>query len=763
MTVSDKSELEQKLRSVEAIKEGSYDKRTELLGDDGKALFINRLILEDSPYLLQHAHNPVNWFPWGSEAFEIAQAENKPVFLSIGYSTCHWCHVMEVESFDNVEVAKVLNKHFISIKMDREQYPDIDEIYMTAVQIISGHGGWPMSNFLLPDGKPFFAATYFPPANFLHLLDQITSAWNDRYDELHRSAQSVHRGVQRMLSNKSETQTNPVSELQLVEALVSREDEHWGGLAGAPKFPQEPILLYLLDYAFRHGNEAAQAFVVRALEGMGRGGIHDHVGGGFHRYSVDEEWLVPHFEKMLYNQSQLGLVYLRGWLLSRKPFFARICRRLLDYVLRDMEMPEGGFYSATDADSEGEEGTFFVWTPEQIESALTPNQAAILTEVFDVTTFGNFEGANVLRLEQSLEFWQDRYGDEFLTDLDTALEGLYRHREKRPHPIRDDKRIVAWCAAMASTLIHAHLVFGESRWYESAHKALDHILKTNLGNAGELTRIYLKGEVSIPAQLEDYVNLIQALVLLFDASREKQYLSLAFSLMDTVIENFWDKESKSFFLGPAKQHGPVLVRSRSAGDGAELSATATALECLWSLEQRAKRADREVDADRYRELRQSAIIALRPVVDDSPLNHTSLLRVMAAFEHGSFAPVQYGNGGLLRVGAEFDETGLLCSINCSLVNGWHLTAPDADADMYSPFSVGIQNTDEWQVASIDYPQAGATITSVSSETPIYGEDITVTLKLNRKQDHPTGVCIVVNYQLCNDKQCLLPAQLKFQL
>lgn len=763
MTVSGKSELEQKLRSVEAIKEGSYDKRTEHLGDDGKALFINRLILEDSPYLLQHAHNPVNWFPWGAEAFEVARAENKPVFLSIGYSTCHWCHVMEVESFDNVDVAKVLNKQFISIKMDREQYPDIDEIYMTAVQIISGHGGWPMSNFLLPDGKPFFAATYFPAENFLHLLDQITNAWNERFDELHKSAESVHQGVQRILSNKSEAQTGSVSELQLVEALVSREDEHWGGLAGAPKFPQEPILLYLLDFASRHDNEAAHAFVVRALEGMGKGGIHDHVGGGFHRYSVDEEWLVPHFEKMLYNQSQLGLVYLRGWLLSRNPFFARICRRLLDYVLRDMEVPEGGFYSATDADSEGEEGTFFVWTPEQIEFALTEDQAEIILDVFDITTFGNFEGANILRLEQGLEFWQGKYGDELLPVLDNALESLYQNREKRPHPIRDDKRIVAWCAAMASTLIHAHLVFGETRWYESAKKALDHLLKMNLGGGNELTRIYLNGEVSIPAQLEDHVNLIQALILLFDASGERRYLTQAFKLMDAVIDNFWDEESESFFLGPAQQDGPVLVRSRSAGDGAELSAIATALECLWSLEQRARLASTAVDVDRYRELRQSAIIALRPVVDDSPLNHTSLLRVMAMVEHGSLAPVQYGNEGLVRIHAEVDEDSLLCSISCSLVSGWHLTAPDANTEEFSPLSVEIQNTDEWQVETIDYPSSGEMLASAIGEVSIYSGDITVTLKLCRNQEYSSGIKIAVNYQLCNDKQCLLPAQLKFQL
>lgn len=763
MTVSGKSQLEQELRAIEAIKHGSYDKRTEHLGEDGKALFINRLIKEDSPYLLQHAHNPVNWFPWGAEAFEIARAEIKPVFLSIGYSTCHWCHVMEVESFDNVEVAKVLNKHFISIKMDREQYPDIDEIYMTAVQIISGHGGWPMSNFLLPDGKPFFAATYFPPENFLRLLDQITSAWSDRYDELQKSADSVHRGVQKILSNKTEVQGNSVSELQLVEALIGREDEQWGGLAGAPKFPQEPILLYLTDFASRRGNSAAHDFVSRALDGMGKGGIHDQVAGGFHRYSVDEEWLVPHFEKMLYNQSQLGLVYLRGWLLGRQPFHERICRRLLDYVLRDMEIPEGGFYSATDADSEGEEGTFFVWSPEQISSALTTDQASMITEVFGVTSFGNFEGANILRLDQNLEFWQEKYGDEFLAELDNALNSLYQSREERPHPIRDDKRIVAWCAAMCSTLIQAYQIFGEIRWYESAKKAVDHMLTTNLKDHAELTRIYLNGDVSIPAQLEDYVNLIQTLVLLFDSSRESQYLNQAFALMDAVIDNFWDEESAGLFLGPAQQDGPVLVRSRSAGDGAELSAAATALECLWSLEQRAALVEKSTEVISYRETRHAALAALRPVVDDSPLNHTSVLRVLAMFEHGSLAPIQYVNEGLLRVQASLDDEGFCCSIKCSMLADWHLTAPDARGESFSPLSVEIENTDEWQLESIDYPDSTESLDSVSGEIPIYSGDIEVNLKLRRQENCQHGVGIVVNYQLCDNRQCLLPAQLHFRL
>ena len=312
MAETENSTLEARLRDAETRKEGSYDKRTDHLDEEtGASLFINRLILEDSPYLLQHAHNPVNWYPWGDEAFAAARAENKPIFLSIGYSTCHWCHVMEVESFDNIEVAKLLNQHFISIKMDREQFPDIDEIYMTGVQLVSGHGGWPMSNFLLPDGRPFFGGTYYPAPSFMQILNQINSAWQDKREDLDKSAHSIYQAINRILSERKPTEVLQSSVVDnTLKALFQREDRSLGGLAGAPKFPQEPILLFLLDRVTRYDDGAALGFLERALEGMGRGGIYDQVAGGFHRYSVDEEWLVPHFEKMLYNQSQLGLVYL---------------------------------------------------------------------------------------------------------------------------------------------------------------------------------------------------------------------------------------------------------------------------------------------------------------------------------------------------------------------------------------------------------------------------------------------------------------------
>jgi len=769
MKEPDNTPLEQQLRSAESAKSGSYDKRTEHLDETGKALFINRLILEDSPYLLQHAHNPVNWYPWGEEAFATAAREDKPVFLSIGYSTCHWCHVMEVESFDNIDVAKVLNRDFISIKMDREQYPDIDEIYMTAVQLISGHGGWPMSNFLMPDGKPFFAATYFPPANFLQLLDQIGSAWNERRDELHKSANSVQAAVQRILNNKPAGDSNAITARQLVEALVQREDSQRGGLAGAPKFPQEPILLYLLEYAAREECEDALGFVSRALHGMGRGGLYDQVGGGFHRYSVDADWLVPHFEKMLYNQSQLGLVYLRAWMLSREPFFARICKQTLDYVLRDMELTEGGYYSATDADSEGAEGTFFLWTPAQIEAALSSEQAAMVIDVFEVSRLGNFEGGNILHLERSLAEWQEQYGDDFLQRLDAALLELYRVREQRIHPIRDDKRIVAWCAAMAGTLIQAAVVMGERRWLESARKAVDHMLASNVSKEGELTRIYLDGEVSIAAQLEDYVNLAYALILLFDAGASIEYLRQAQKLMRGVLASFWDEEGGSFFLSPAQQRGPVLVRSRNAGDGAELSAVATALDCLWMLEQRSALLDGQQAMSDFVAVRETALRKLQAVVDDSPLNHCSIMRVQAQAESASFLLIQYGAGGLIRGEAQSrcdacaPEQPVQCSIRCRIAEPWHLTAADETSDSLLPLRLELADQASWELLKVNYPPASGSIISAGIEVAINSGEIEVDFAVSCKSDNPGPLELRLHYQLCDDRQCLLPGVFRFLL
>ncbi|MEA1051186.1 thioredoxin domain-containing protein [Lamprobacter modestohalophilus] len=398
------AELQQRLDAALAAKGSDYAPRTEHRHPDGQPRFTNRLILENSPYLLQHAHNPVDWFPWGPEAFEQARRENKLVFLSIGYSTCHWCHVMERESFEDLAIAELLNEHFIAIKVDREVHPDVDQTYMTAVELLAGRGGWPMSSILTPDGDTIDGGTYFPPAEFAQLLERARDLWQARPEALRARAEQVARTVKRALDTQGQAAVFDDALIdEAVAALLERHDELQGGFGYAPKFPQEPKLGLLLDQALRTGDDVALDAAIFTLKSMARGGIHDQVGGGFHRYAIDNDWLVPHFEKMLYNQAQLARVYLAGWQLTADPDLARVTRRTLDYVLRDMTSPEGGFYSATDANSDGDEGRFFLWTPAELRAALPAEDAELAIRFHGVTETGNFEGRNILHVPVALE------------------------------------------------------------------------------------------------------------------------------------------------------------------------------------------------------------------------------------------------------------------------------------------------------------------------------------------------------------------------
>lgn len=773
------NDLEIKLRKVEDEKAGSYDKRTEHLDAQGKGLFINRLILEDSPYLLQHAHNPVNWYAWGNDAFEAAAVEDKPVFLSIGYSTCHWCHVMEVESFDNVEVAAVLNEDFISIKMDREQYPDIDEIYMTGVQLMSGQGGWPMSNFLLADGKPFFGATYFPAASFIALLQKITAAWKQKPGELKASATQISEAIDRILSDRKEAGSlGPELVDNMLEGLLQREDRTFGGLDGAPKFPQEPLLLLMLDYVRRSRDLSVFAFVERALTGMARGGIYDQVAGGFHRYSVDAQWLVPHFEKMLYNQSQLGLVYLQAYQLSGKPFFRRVCEQTLDYVLRDMQLPEGGFYSATDADSEGEEGTFFTWTIEELKQELSAAEVKFVIELYGVTEAGNFEGSNILNLPKSqLELEKDSGSSDTPADkLDSHLDGilatLYVARERRIHPLRDDKLIVAWTGAMITTLATAAPVLHRPEWLQSAERAAKLVWQRNVDAVGCLHRIYLNDAVSIAGQLEDYANFCQALITLFDATDDGQYLTQAAQLMDRTLTEFWDEQNSGFFLSPQQQHGPQLTRSRNASDGATLSAVATAVQCLLLLEQRSVHLAKSRGRG-YRDKIDKCIAGLVAHINDNPMSHPGMLRAISLYAQGNVGEIQTIDGGRAKIAISITESSAndvkRLEIKISLESGWHIAAAGASGGEIAAIELGLAESEtHWRVIRCDYPPANAVLLNAQAgNTPVYETGFIIKMELAGSGSSTDSLSasaeLVLKLQCCNEENCLLPQTLCFRI
>ncbi len=552
----------------------------------------NRLAKETSPYLRQHAHNPVDWYAWGEEALERARAENKPIFLSIGYSSCHWCHVMERESFENAEIAASMNEKFINIKVDREERPDIDDIYMAATQMLSGHGGWPNSVFLTPDLKPFFAGTYFPPdarmgrPGFGQILQTIGEAWREKRDEVTKVSNEVTERI-RDLSKMSLSAEVPAPALlnRAFGDLAGRFDNKEGGFGSAPKFPHSTDISFLLRYHKRTANPEALRMAVISLDKMARGGIYDHLGGGFHRYSVDARWLVPHFEKMLYDNALLARVYLEAARAvaplpvspalreggpATAAFYRSVATETLDWILREMTSPEGGFYSALDADSEGVEGKYYVWKPDEIEEVLGKQEAAMLCGIYGVTSAGNFEdGASILNLRRSIvDEARDLNTDE--AEIRLRLAGaktkLLQAREKRVRPGRDDKALADWNALVISALAEGGRTLREERYLEAARKAARLILD-KMRKDGRLLHSYIEGEARHAGLLPDYANTIAALLDLYEATFEPVWVEEARGLATQMIDLFADEKDGGLYLTP-KDHEVLIARRRESNDGA---------------------------------------------------------------------------------------------------------------------------------------------------------------------------------------------------
>ncbi len=522
----------------------------------------NRLIKEKSPYLLQHAYNPVEWYPWGEEAFEIAERENKPIFLSIGYSTCHWCHVMEKESFEDQEVAELLNSTFVCIKVDREERPDIDSAFMKVCQALTGSGGWPLTIIMTPDKKPFFAATYIPKESrfgrtgLKEIVLRIKELWQNQRDYLEELAEKVSLG----LSLAEEQAGGELSQNVIdtaYEQLYQSFDSKNGGFGRAPKFPSAHNLLFLLRYWRRKGEDRALEMVEKTLLAMRRGGIYDHIGFGFHRYSTDEKWLLPHFEKMLYDQATLALAYTEAYQATKKEEYKRTAEEIFTYVQREMTSQEGAFYSAQDADSEGEEGKFYLWSEEEIREVLG-GEAELVIKVFNVREEGNFReevtgiktGKNILHLKKPLKEIAAELGvkeEELRRKVEEARKNLLRAREKRIPPAKDDKILVDWNGLMIAALAKAAQVFDEPEYAEAAKRASDFILERMLID-GKLYHRYREGEAAIDAFLDDYAFLTFGLLELYEATFDVRYLRKALELTDYLLENFWEHARGGFYF-----------------------------------------------------------------------------------------------------------------------------------------------------------------------------------------------------------------------
>jgi hypothetical protein len=593
----------------------------------------NRLIHEKSPYLLQHAYNPVDWYPWGADAFEAAEAQDKPVFVSIGYSACHWCHVMEKESFDDDKVATLMNETFVCIKVDREERPDLDSAYMTVCQVMGRSCGWPLNIIMTPDKNPFFAASYIPKnsrfglAGMVDLIPQIRDIWKNRRSDLENLGNDIKRRIEifekRTLGEKLGKDVLD----DAYEKFVLSFDEENGGFGRAPKFPTPHNLLFLLRYWSRTKEKTASSMVEKTLRAMRTGGVFDQVGFGFHRYSTDAEWLVPHFEKMLYDQALLAMAYTEAFQATNAGKFKVTAKETLEYVLRDLASPEGGFYAAEDADSEGEEGKFYLWTEEEIRKTLPPEDGELAVRLFGVEAGGNYaeagrkrNGENILHLAKPLEQVASESQltlDKLISRLGRVCNLLFKAREKRVRPAKDDKILVDWNGLMIAALVKASNVFGEPKYLQAAVKAAEFMLEEMRDEKGALYHRYAKGERAIEGFLDDYAFLVWGLMEVYEAGFEESYLQAAVELTEMMVSRFWDDGDGGFYF-TAEGVENVVPRRKHVYDGALPSGNSVALLNLLRLALLTREA-------KYRELASQVIRVFSEDVKRAPAAHTFML------------------------------------------------------------------------------------------------------------------------------------------
>jgi uncharacterized protein YyaL (SSP411 family) len=740
----------------------------------------NRLIHETSPYLLQHAHNPVDWYPWGPEALGKARREEKPLFLSIGYRACHWCHVMERESFESEEVARVLNEQFVSIKVDREERPDLDEVYMLATQLMSGSGGWPMSVFLTPDLKPFFAGTYFPPDDrygrpgFKHLLLQLADYWKNRREEVIQAANRAALALSQYSSLQGEEgEIGPDLVQGAVQAMTRDFDPKWGGFGGAPKFPPSMRLTLMLREYRRTQDEGLLRVVNTTLDRMARGGMYDQVGGGFHRYSVDEYWLVPHFEKMLYDNALLAPVYLDSYGTTGNEYHARIGREVLEYVLREMTDERGGFYSTLDADSEGHEGKFYLWSPEEVDAVLGAEDGALFCRVYDITPRGNFEGKNIPNLiERSVEERAAELGMEpaaLWQRLDPLRERLREARSHRVWPGLDDKVLTSWNGLMIRAMAAGYRVLGEERYRAAAERAAEFVL-TTLQQDGRLLRTYRNGQARLNGYLEDYSFMAVALLDLHEATGEARWRSEAERLVEAMNTNFWDARQGGYFY-TSHDHEALIARMKSNEDGAIPSGNSMAALALVRLGigGRADRSD-------YLEKAGRVLSSYAEVMRRAPAAFANMLLAADLYLAGGREQVAGGSPGELaspatphvHVEAEVVTPDVRAGsrvqveVRLELPEGWHINSHRPLQEYLRPTELRLEPGEAYELTPIDYPQ-GETLALPFSPEPlsVYQGTVTLTVEVRVPPSMGAGTHTIplrLSYQMCSDRECLAPAE-----
>ncbi len=751
----------------------------------------NRLIHEKSPYLLQHARNPVDWYPWGEEAFRKAERENKPVFLSIGYSTCHWCHVMERESFEEGEVADIMNRYYVSIKIDREERPDLDEIYMNATQLITGRGGWPNSLWLLPDGRPWYAGTYFPPEDsmgrpgFKTILVRLAEFWRARREEVEAQGNQLAEVMRRISSGQHvEATGEPTHNLvkQAIAELRSSFDERLGGFGDAPKFPPHGSLSLIL-YEYRRTHDASLLkMVTRTLDAMARGGIHDHIGGGFHRYSTDARWLLPHFEKMLYDNAQLCRAYVDAYLITKEEQYRRVAVDIYEWVLREMTDERGGFYSALDADSEGEEGKFYVWSRDEIAQIRGEDEGGLFCRVYNIEKEGNFrdeatgemKGANILHLTKPLNEVAKDEGIS-LEELGSRLAGdrqeLLKRRSKRIWPHLDDKVLASWNGLMIGGFAYGGRHLNEPRYTAAAEKAADFIL-TVMRKDGKLLRTYRDGEAKLNAYLDDYAFLADGLLELYETTGNKRRLDEARALMETLLEGYRDEADGGFFF-TAEDHEQLLARSKDPYDKAIPSGNGIAAQVLIRL-------NRLTGEKRYLEAARASFDSFLGLMQRAPRGAESLILALAMyFDEASSGKQEVKSTAanpdartrkrpvtaeafLSRLKVAPNQT-FQAAVRLTIDDGWHINSNRPLQDYLIPTSISFGDNSAVAAGEVVYPQGREARFGFSPEPlSVYEREVWVTVPMTVAEVAPEGAApldLAVRVQACDDRNCLAPETL----
>jgi uncharacterized protein YyaL (SSP411 family) len=729
-------------------------------GTQSGAQRVSPLAGSASPYLLQHLDNPVDWYPWGSEALEKAKTGNRLIMVSVGYASCHWCHVMEEESFMNEEIAALLNRDFISIKIDRESRPDLDEQFMTVTQMMTGGGGWPNTVFLTPDGDPIYATTYLPLENFRSLISSVQEAWAGDPRGVAQEAANVTRAVSGYLTQKTGAQDiTPEMTAEFVTKVGSLLDPFNGGYGDAPKFPRETLFLYLLEYAQRTGDRSALTAVADMLDGMIRGGIHDHVGGGFHRYAVDPEWHVPHFEKMLYTQALTGQLLVRTWAVTGKERYRRSAERLFDYVLRDLRDPKGGFYSAQDADSynsrgEKAEGSFYTWTPDQL--AGLGEAAALVSDVFQVTESGDLEGASVLNLPANTdEIAAERDMEPSVLEerLEKALDKMLEMRAVRPAPQTDRKVVVSWNAMMIRSLAEAGYRMNRPDYFKAAEEAAVFIKRTVHGSNG-LKRVSFEGKPDVPAQLADYAGLGMAYLALHDfapqSADRQRWLRAARELADEIGSRF-GAAAEGFDM---TQSADGLTRIVPVNDAEIPSGNALALSLFTGLAHRSPAPELEQQAYALASAVSGHAVA-------NPIRRGYLLKALEDLQWGETGDLRHVGGGTVRV--ELRETGESGEVvfDIDIAEGWHVNAHKPLDDFAIPTAVVAHGLGKLDVS---YPAPVVkTLSFKGGDLALLEGAFDIVARLPQANADPKARRVLLTLQACSDQICLAPQTLQFTL